>query len=101
MVTVGHQKIGTQWKWKLTPMEKSSMVSITAIHLQKSMPKRFSWMMISLVQSLQALLFQATHFPILVAEMMAPMELFEFAILNGCQRQRLQRPPPQQQQQRP
>ena len=85
----GYQKIGTQWSLKLIPMEKSSMESITVMHLEKSMTKLFSRIMIFLAERFQVhiqthiILFQTTNFPILVAQEMTSLELFEYVILNG------------------
>ena len=89
IVSAGHQKIGTQWSLKLVSMDKSSMESITVLHLEKSMTKLFSQVMISLAQSFQVhiqthmISFQTTNFPILVAQEMTSLELFEYVILNG------------------
>ena len=71
-------------------MEKSSMESITVLHLEKSMTKLFSRIMISLAQRFQVhiqtriISFQTTNFPILVAQGMTSLELFEYVILNGA-----------------
>ena len=89
IVSTSHQKIGTQWSLKLVSMDKSSMESITVLHLEKSMTKLFSQVMISLAQSFQVhiqthiILFQTTNFPILVAQEMTSLELFGYVILNG------------------
>ena len=92
VLSTRHQKNGTLWSLKLIPTEKSPMESITATHLEKSITKLFSGIMISLVQGFQThirthlITFQTTNFPILVAQGMTSMELFEYIISNGSKR---------------
>ena len=101
IVPTCHQKIGTQWKWKSTPMETSSMESITVMHLEKLMTKLFSRIIISLAHGFQMDSFTATHFPMSVADRMMALEFFEYAILNGSKESRQRPQQPLQRQQRP
>ena len=94
VLSTRHQKIGTLWSLKLIPTEKSPMESITATHLEKSITKLFSGIMIFLVQCFQThirthlITFQTTNFPFLVAQGMRSLELFEYIISNGSKESR-------------